>query len=65
MLIIVMNWGQMREKNIFPYNMLSSYFYQYFASVNPVKLREELKQPQLKKPDAYKSINSSSVILKK
>lgn len=60
-----MNWVQMREKNIFPFNMLSSYFYQYFKSVNPVKLREELKQPQLKKPDAYKSINSSSVILKK
>jgi len=41
--------------------MLSSYFYQYFASVNPVKLREDLNKVPLKKPDAYKSINSSSV----
>jgi hypothetical protein len=44
--------------------MLSSYFYQYFASVNPVKLREELNKVPLKKPDAYKSINSSSVIFR-
>ena len=50
--------------------MLSSYFYQYFTngsvaykSVNSVQLRKELNQPQLKKPDAYKSINSSSIIL--
>jgi len=53
----------MLEKNIFLYNMLSSYFYQYFKSVNSIQLRKELKQPQLKKPDAYKSINSSSIIL--
>jgi len=60
----------MLEKNIFLYNMLSSYFYQYFTngsvaykSVNSVQLRKELNQPQLKKPDAYKSINSSSIIL--
>jgi len=41
--------------------MLSNYYYQYFKSVNSIQLRKELNQPQLKKPDAYKSINSSSV----
>jgi hypothetical protein len=41
--------------------LLTNYFYQYFKSKQSVQLQTELKQTTLKKPDAYKNINSSSV----
>jgi len=51
--------------NIMPLNnLLSSYFYQYFKAEQSVQLRTDLNQLTLKKPNAYKSINSSSVQFK-
>jgi hypothetical protein len=41
--------------------LLTNYFYQYFKSNQSVQLQTELKQTKLRKPDAYKNINSSSV----
>ena len=48
--------------------LLTNYFYQYFKSNQSVQLQTDLKQttlkrsePLVKKPDAYKNINSSSI----
>ena len=45
--------------------LLTNYFYQYLISgtksEQSVQLQTELKQSKLRKPDAYKNINSSSV----
>ena len=42
-------------------NLLSNYFYQYFKSDQSLQLQADLKQSKFKKPDAYKSLNASSV----